>query len=669
MKNCKIKDGKLICEEDILGLFHQTTEFGAVSPIGTVSVKQPLKLPIKLPSLARSPISDTEPDDPYPIAREFDKLLKTIPEKHRSDVKDIFHPILGNHITQPNVESVPQLVREKAILAEASREYFESNRNQEHVDEYLKENGIGNKYRIDYEASNNDGLTAVNKKTGKATLAFRGTSPSNLRDWRENVDYVTKDWKIHPMKTIYGKRIHEFYENASSIHEIEHLTGFSKGAFGAIALGDAVGIETTTFSPAVTAGHIRTSKSVKHNIWNTTEDMVSVLANPLKIKNKNVKVNTIRPLEEFDSFFPASTHDIHNYIRNGPRGESRSHKLALDSVKSGKLQAELEHARVAQDMVDLKMNYTDYVRQMNPNDVNKLDDTFSTRIQRNDLLHKTWKDMGGQFTRVESEQLTRANESDVKLVTTKTQRIDFANQPKHMQVKQRIEMQKAHTDLHEEIAKVASENPLHQKNVIRASASHIPRAGVSMAAAGLVGNTLSFMVGEEDLLLKKVLPTEIVNDITDVKDFIKPVTDIIPKPVKQEVSPIGMGATAAAITGGSIVSEGVAPAVIAYEGAKGIGQGAKHIAKLSGASEELQEHVDIVSEGLSAPGLFFGALRGISSGLRAASLVEAVTPIPGMRLLAGMSLASAGIAEGLNYMFSGEEQAPQETTQSDTVPN
>ena len=89
----------------------------------------------------------------------------------------------------------------------------------------------------------NDGLTAINEKTGKATLAFRGTSPSNLRDWRENVDYVTKDWKIHPMKTIYGKRIHEFYENASSIHEIEHLTGFSKGAFGAIALGDAVGIE------------------------------------------------------------------------------------------------------------------------------------------------------------------------------------------------------------------------------------------------------------------------------------------------------------------------------------------------------------------------------------------------------------------------------------------
>ena len=83
-----------------------------------------------------------------------------------------------------------------------------------------------------------------------------------------------------------------------------------------------------------------------------------------------------------------------------------------------------------------------------------------------------------------------------------------------MQVKQRIEMQKAHTDLHEEIAKVASENPLHQNNVIRASASHIPRAGVSMAAAGLVGNTLSFMVGEEDLLLKKVLPTEIVKYIT-----------------------------------------------------------------------------------------------------------------------------------------------------------
>ena len=99
------------------------------------------------------------------------------------------------------------------------------------------------------------------------------------------------------------------------MYDIEHLTGFSKGGYGAISLGDAVGIETTTFSPAVTLGHIRTSKNVKHNIWNTTEDSVSILANPLKIKNKNVQVNTIRPLEEFDSLNPASTHDIENYGR------------------------------------------------------------------------------------------------------------------------------------------------------------------------------------------------------------------------------------------------------------------------------------------------------------------------------------------------------------------
>ena len=76
------------------------------------------------------------------------------------------------------------------------------------------------------------------------------------------------------------------------------------------------------------------------------------------------------------------------------RTVSRASELTQKFVNSGKIQAELEHARVANDMIDLKMSFTDYVRQMNPNNVNKVDDTFSPRIQRNDLLHKTWKELG-----------------------------------------------------------------------------------------------------------------------------------------------------------------------------------------------------------------------------------------------------------------------------------
>ena len=136
----------------------------------------------------------------------------------------------------------------------------------------------------------------------------------------------------------------------------------------------------------------------------------------------------------------------------------------------------------------------------------------------------------------------------------------------------------------------------------------------------------------------------------NVRDEIKPITNKIPEQIKKDTVPFITSATMAAITGGSLAAEGSA-GVAAYETSKLVGESAKQIAKFSGASEELQTHVNTISQGLSAPGLFWGALRGISTGLKAISAAELVTPIPGMPLLAGLSLAGAGVAEGLNFML------------------
>ena len=135
MKSCKIVSGRLTCKEDDIAKYSIQT------------IQTPLRTQAP-PKFKPSSTHIERKDIIHPIHDKFEKELKAIPEKHRQDVRDIFHPIIGNHVTKPNATDVPQLVREKAILAQASREYFESNQNIQHVEQYLNTNGLNNKYTI-----------------------------------------------------------------------------------------------------------------------------------------------------------------------------------------------------------------------------------------------------------------------------------------------------------------------------------------------------------------------------------------------------------------------------------------------------------------------------------------------------------------------------------------
>lgn len=678
MQSCKIVNGRLTCKEDDLAKY-------SIQDTPTIQTLLRTQAPPKFkPSSIKTSVKTTHTqrkDITHPIHDKFEEVLQSqnVPEKHKQDVRDIFHPIIGNHITKPNTTEVPQLVREKAILTQASTEYFESNKNQLHVEQYLAKHGLNNKYTIDYELSTNDGLVLLNNESNNATLAFRGTKPSNIKDWAENLNFATTDWQVDPLETIYGKRIKTFYENAVNNYDIEHIVGFSKGGWAAIGLGDHTGIETTTFSPAVTAGHLRTSKSTKHNIWNTTEDVVSILANPLKIKNRNVSVNTLDPITELDSINPMDTHDIQNYITTqSARRASHVNKLTHDFVESGKIQTELEASRISQDMVDLKMNYTDYVRQMEPKEVNILDNTMSKNIERNGLLHKTWKESGGTFTQVESEHLTRATESNYKTVTDRLQRVDYAQMPKHMQTKLRVDMETEHAQIESDLAKQVQENTLNKK-YMTANASHLARGGATLGVGMIVGESVGVILGEDNALLESMLPTDLYKGLTDIRDKFKPITDFIAEPIKEEAKPFSTGAAMAAITGGSVALEGAA-AIASYEGAKASGFITKNIAKKWGANEEVQRHVDTVTEALTAPSIFVGASQGLAAGvrtvgslglaagLRTAALAELAVPLPGARVVAGLSFAMAVGLEAFDYWSSSSQPQTSEAPQTSEIP-
>ena len=183
MKKCKIVHGKLRCEEDNDLAFVKANEGRSFNKPMRGLLQPPLKQTIPSKEISISPVKS-----------DFDDLLDAhnIPEEHRDDIKDIFHPIIGNHITKANTQKVPKFVRTKTLLAKASSVYFESGKNQQQVDSFLKKNGLTN-YTVDYDLSTGDGLTVINNESGKASLVFRGTKPSNMNDWIENKNYALTD--------------------------------------------------------------------------------------------------------------------------------------------------------------------------------------------------------------------------------------------------------------------------------------------------------------------------------------------------------------------------------------------------------------------------------------------------------------------------------------------
>ena len=481
-------------------------------------------------------------------------------------------------------------------MTQGSSEYFESGMNQTHLNDYLSTNSISKKYTVDFELSTEDALVYVNNETGKATVSFRGTQPTNLTDWKENLNFATNDWKIKPLNTTYGKRVKQLYDNVVNHYDIEHITGFSKGGFGAISLGDHANIETTTFSPAVSMGHIRTSKNTRHNIWNTTEDVVSVLANPLKLKNRNVNVNTLNPLKSLDSILPHKTHTIDNYIHtDATRRISHTNRLTQEYVRASTQLKEMEAARFAQYFIDQRMTFTDYLTQVANKDVNMIDNTLNKQIQRNGLYHRTWKELGGNFTQVESEHLTRSVESVEKPISTRTERADYAQLPDHMRAKQRNILEQEKVQIGNQIKEL---NTGHTEIITKIGASHLARGGVTMMLGGAVADSLDYIFNDGELMLGKLpkIGDDIEAGLTKVKEFMKPVLDYTPDVIKDDFAPAGAAGVMAAVTGGPVFLEAMAGGA-AYEENKYVGEGAKYLASKATDNEDIQKHVQTVTEG------------------------------------------------------------------------
>ena len=569
--------------------------------------------------------------EPHHIHDTIDNYLKkNVDDKHHEDIKKVLHPIFLDNTTKPTLQTIPDAVREQAIMADASLRYNNAppEMREQVVETYLAQQGLGEKFTIDYNLSNPNGLVFIDEN-GKANIALRGTQILNKNDWVNNAKLLfdTKG------DTPYLREIEELYRQAEDAYgSINKIIGYSRGGNGAIHLGNKFGVDTITFNPAVNIANARTNNpNITHEIYSTTEDFASIFAPLLSAGNKNVKYNSIDPLLEYDSLNPYLTHSINNIIKSGDRRVGHGHYLTNKSVNLSKQIGELDYALLAKQAIDRGESFTDYLKIVNPADVNPVDNTLSKRIKANAIEHRSWIEQNGSLTRGEQQHLTFNEPNTTPLSTTSTQRIDYANAPERIRRKNimslKNELDATHDALYEN-AKIKSVGSQLNEALIdaRRFAGFTP-AGLASAGIG---------VGVE-----------------------KAVEQVLPEAPKEVGVGLGGAVTTKLMMGGGVA--GGLGSVGSYEVGRVAGAGARHIAKEFGASEEVQKHADIIASG-SAGLASFPTMLGIGESLVSAGIGIEASPIPfpPFKILGGLAILGGGLAEGINYLAGGSPSQQQE---------
>ena len=111
---------------------------------------------------------------------------------------------LGFSVTsriKPNIDSIPNEVRQKALMVKASTLYHDNNQNADAVNDFLEDNDIN--FSVDDELSTPEGLVLYEKDNpDNVKIAFRGSKMNNLGDWvsnakilvgQEETDYLNND--------------------------------------------------------------------------------------------------------------------------------------------------------------------------------------------------------------------------------------------------------------------------------------------------------------------------------------------------------------------------------------------------------------------------------------------------------------------------------------------
>ena len=282
--------------------------------------------------------------DKEELEKRIDKATDDAQESARAEqIRTATNASLINRV-RPNVDSVPEAVRQKAIMVKASS-LFDVAGDKNSVNDFLEENGVD--YKVsDRVESTGESLVLENKfDPTDVKVAFRGSKMNNLQDWISNAKMAVGQEE----KTFVGEK-DAIGEARAKVQEVENvygnkaneLLGHSRGGAIALNLGDSEGIDTTTFNAFIGKNLSRASESTaQHTLWRTTEDLPSVGIGFRQNQN-NIKINVVRPLK--DSLNPVESHKLKNFTEKKPRATEDDPNLIENLIKNNINEPVAKHA-------------------------------------------------------------------------------------------------------------------------------------------------------------------------------------------------------------------------------------------------------------------------------------------------------------------------------------
>jgi hypothetical protein len=175
------------------------------------------------------------------------------------------------------------------------------------------EQSVPEAYAVDAALSNRNRTVFYNKTTNKAVIAYRGTNPTNLGD-------LVTDAAI----AVGAQALTDRFRNARSVaqqaidkygRENVVLTGHSLGGSEALAVGQALDLETHAFNPGKGIDGRRLlfgnpsvrNRKTRSTVYTTGWDPISALAT----RGNEKQVHVSAPF----AINPLSYHDIDNFTR------------------------------------------------------------------------------------------------------------------------------------------------------------------------------------------------------------------------------------------------------------------------------------------------------------------------------------------------------------------
>ena len=272
-------------------------------------------------NLLRSEYSGLSKKQKKDIEKDIEKGTEALQKMSKAEkIREAMNVAITSKI-KANRDTVPEEVRQKAILSKASSE-FEKDQSKERVNDFLEENGSD--YRVsDKVNSTTEGLVLENMNDpSDVKIAFRGSKMNNSGDWASNaklglgLEQVNLPFEqsnrvaeakalVNEVKQTYGQNPNE-------------LIGHSRGGSLSHIIGDAEGINTTTFNPFLGRNMTTMGETTaKHTVWRTTDDIASIGLG-FKYNQNNFDVNTVNPIKKFTNK-PLGTHKLENFTTNRNR--------------------------------------------------------------------------------------------------------------------------------------------------------------------------------------------------------------------------------------------------------------------------------------------------------------------------------------------------------------